>query len=71
MTLHPNPASGILHIENLKEGSTVKIYNTLGQLVLTGDKGLTIDVSNLDSGLYLLTTTNGNKKETLKFIKEQ
>jgi hypothetical protein len=58
----PNPVSD--HIEVNLEGfkiSELKIYNTLGELVISDDQNLfgighilRIDVSHLPSGLYLI-----------------
>ncbi|MFV0541321.1 MAG: T9SS type A sorting domain-containing protein [Aestuariibaculum sp.] len=68
--LHPNPVSDVLYVNNLKEGSNIEIHNILGQLVTTKKNSATINVSGLYPGLYVLTITNGNKKETLKFVKK-
>lgn len=65
----PNPTKGVLHIE--AENNTVEIRNLLGQLVLTGKNVETIDLSDLDKGVYFLLVSgeNGNARVT-KIIKE-
>lgn len=51
ITVYPNPASNLLTVD--AEAKTIKILNTLGQVVLTSsDK--TIDISSLESGTYIV-----------------
>lgn len=69
MKVYPNPVSDVIYIQNAPETSyQLSIYRITGSLVLTnkmssGDKS--IDVSFLQSGLYLLNV-NGR---TFKFVK--
>ncbi len=69
MKVYPNPVSDIIYIQNAPESIyKLSIYRMTGSLVLTtqmnsGDKS--IDVSFLQSGLYLLNV-NGR---TFKFVK--
>jgi len=64
---YPNPASSNLMVTNSKSAITeVEIYNLLGELILTsrpdtGSKGheVTIDVSRLPEGVYLVTASDG------------
>ena len=66
----PNPTNGILHIE--AEGlHNVEVRNLLGQLVFQAEKAGSIDLSNLEKGIYFLITSNkiGTKAVT-KIIKE-
>ncbi|MDR1346432.1 MAG: Ig-like domain-containing protein [Bacteroidales bacterium] len=72
--IYPNPASGQLRISNyeLQGGEIVKIFNVMGQAVETysqavsHDGAITLDVSTLPSGIYVLKI--GNYKG--KFVKE-
>jgi len=57
MKLYPNPTAGSLTIENIVEGASIEIYNSLGQLVfntsiLTGRNSY--DFSYLNSGIYIV-----------------
>jgi PKD repeat protein len=57
MTVYPNPSSGLLFIENLIEGASIEIYNTLGQIVfhnaiLQGKNQF--DFSAFNNGLYFI-----------------
>ncbi len=68
ISLYPNPANDIIHIEGLEAASEVLIYNTYGVRVkamsLGGDGD--INVSDLAAGLYLLRV-NGH---TMRFVKD-
>ena len=65
----PNPTKGVLHIE--AENNNVEVRNLLGQLVLTAKNVETIDLSNLEKGVYFLVVSvkNGSTSVT-KIIKE-
>lgn len=57
--VYPNPANNILNI--VSPNSTISIYNTIGQLVFETYSTLgttTINISNFDSGSYIVKITN-------------
>ncbi|MBS1645757.1 MAG: T9SS type A sorting domain-containing protein [Bacteroidetes bacterium] len=66
ITLYPNPANTFLNVELEKQNkSEIKIYDVLGNLVLTS--GATqIDVSSLVNGVYFVKVANSAQK----FIKQ-
>ncbi|SDG64889.1 HYR domain-containing protein [Psychroflexus sediminis] len=70
--LSPNPASQFITIEgsNFKLDK-VAIYDMNGRLITTG-KDLSIDVSNLSSGVYFakVDANDGKTSKTLRFIKK-
>jgi hypothetical protein len=74
LSYYPNPASGILTIENAKNGiDSVSVANTLGQTVLTktiNSSSAQVDVSSLTKGIYFVTVTSGSATKTVKIIKE-
>ena len=69
LSVYPNPTADIINIRNAPEGSsTVRIYRMEGVMVLNEEVSpdcLSIDVSTLPKGCYLLTL-NG---QAFKFIK--
>lgn len=70
--IYPNPnRTGKLNIEN-SENATVKIFNTLGKLVMevTQIENNAIDISELSKGLYIVVLQNGNVKQSSKLIVE-
>lgn len=67
LELVPNPASDqVKIIMDKNEPFTVQIYSVTGQLVLQSTvTGNTIDVSELDAGIYLVQVTTSDRVETL------
>jgi subtilisin-like proprotein convertase family protein len=77
ITVYPNPSSGVFNVEiNSLNISDIKIsiYNLLGSVVFENnfDNSFNfneaIDLSSVESGVYLMNVTIGNKKVTKKII---
>ena len=71
--LYPNPVKDILtiNVNNAKRINSVKIYNTLGQLVLDKNDGfIQIDVSNMYRGLFFVSVETEIGVLTKKIIKQ-
>lgn len=66
--IYPNPADHILHIQTDAEISSVKIYNMLGQMVLSSSQN-TIDVSSLQRASYLIKINTDNGSTAKRFLK--
>ena len=64
LQVYPNPSQDIFNVEGLSTGETICITNTAGQAVLT-TSNTQIDLSNFDSGIYFLNTSEG----VIKLIK--
>ena len=65
LSIYPNPTTGPATITGLTNGDLIKIYNMSGTLVGTytaAGEELTIDISNLSKGTYLLKTNTGSFK---------
>ena len=74
--MHPNPSDSMLNIE-LRNGITnanLEVYNLLGKQILTRDinseNGLQLNISNWDSGMYLVKITSDKRVETKRVIKQ-
>jgi len=69
-SVFPNPAVSFIQFANTINDNSYKIFNSEGKMVLEGEitfnKDRVIDVSGLQSGIYLLKTDNRN----CKFIKQ-
>jgi hypothetical protein len=69
-----NPVASelLMHLNPLiiAESATVKIYNMVGQEVLSAPYSTTTSVSALSSGTYLVQIMDGTIVENLKFIKK-
>ena len=75
LSVFPNPASAFFEISsdggNLN-GFTIQLYNVLGKQVLerVTSNSKIIDISFLQSGIYILKISKGNEQKTLKLIKK-
>jgi len=70
--LSPNPAMDFIKINQIKEGSAVQIYNSVGKLILDFPFHSTdhrIDISSFKNGIYFITIINESNIQSLKFIK--
>lgn len=71
LQVYPNPVSnGVLHIEsNLNTARTISLFDVLGKQVLnTTTSNNTINIANLNSGIYILKITEGSKTATRKLV---
>lgn len=75
INLYPNPSNSILNIELKNSGDiiTFQVFDILGKLVknesTSSEVLTTIDVSNLNDGLYLIKISTGDKTEIKRFLK--
>ncbi|WP_179334762.1 T9SS type A sorting domain-containing protein [Winogradskyella costae] len=69
LTIYPNPTKDFLTFKGLTTNSNVSVFDILGKQVLVKDliNGQTLNVSELESGIYTLKINN---QVTSKFIKE-
>ena len=72
VSLYPNPTRDILNIEtNSATKLNYTVINYLGQVVKSGSiENNSLNVSNLNAGVYILQINDGQKSITKKFIKE-
>ena len=69
ITMYPNPAEEMLFIGGIDEG-TIEFVDAAGRIVYTTSKVSSIDVSNLQSGVYFVKIYIDGKVLTKKIIKE-
>ena len=80
VNIYPNPVNDILYIETLTQTQTqtqtqtltVEIYDAFGRQwsTVNGQQSLSIDVSNLNSGVYFVKINTANGNIVNKFIKK-
>lgn len=72
LSVYPNPANNVLFIETeLNEVKNIAIYDLLGKQVLNTTIASTeVNVSNLNSGLYIVKITEAGKTATKKLVIE-
>jgi hypothetical protein len=71
--LYPNPTSNVLNIESLGTIQTISVYNVLGQEVINkalNSASTALDVSSLNSGIYVVKTVVDGVTSSTKFIKQ-
>lgn len=69
--IYPNPSHGDITIEKMGTEATVKVYNAIGQLLLTQklhDK--IVLAETLPAGIYTLSIVEGDQLKTFKLVKE-
>ncbi len=70
---YPNPVQNVLNLSYNKSISNVKVFNLLGQEVMTNAINANqsqIDMSHLASGTYLVKVTADSQVKTIKVVKE-
>lgn len=65
----PNPATNSITIKGLEEEATLEVFDIHGNLA-TSSKGKSVVVSQLKTGMYILSVTTAADKHTFKFLKE-
>ncbi|PKV50191.1 putative secreted protein (Por secretion system target) [Aquimarina sp. MAR_2010_214] len=71
--IYPNPFTKSIQFKFDKSHANVTIFDALGRIVMalkTIESGKSIDLSNLDKGLYMVTIEKEGIKETKRIIKE-
>ncbi len=72
--IYPNPTSNFIILKTNLEYSNIELFNTLGKkvkdfTVVQKDIGYSINLENLQSGVYFLSLTNSNKHENIRVVK--
>ena len=74
VSFYPNPTQSIINIHSpLEQPQTVKLYDISGKLIYTNQLSeyqQSIDVSNLNAGVYLMKILFTDKVVTHKVVKE-
>ncbi|MHC1708688.1 MAG: two-component regulator propeller domain-containing protein [Bacteroidales bacterium] len=71
--LYPNPAIKTLFIENQTDNIRINIFDVAGKMVGNQDLPVgsrIIDISDLETGIYMVRIENGNGITSTKFIKQ-
>lgn len=71
--LSPNPSKHAFQLQSRDVLKSIELYNLLGQKVLeqqSNSTQLSVDISHLHSGNYILKVYSENGQKTLRFIKE-
>ena len=71
-SLYPNPSSDFLNISNPNnvEIKNISVIDINGRTIKNINSATTINVSDLNAGVYFVTIETAEGKSTKKFIKE-
>jgi len=70
ISIYPNPAAGIVNISTSKTVEYIKVYNTIGELVINQKGNIkTVDLSNLNRGLYIINIGLDQTTYTTRIVK--
>lgn len=70
MEIYPNPSSNLVTIKlESEETILVKIFNNLGELVLTSEKS-SFSVSSLAKGNYIVLIETDRNQYSSRFVKQ-
>ena len=71
ISIYPNPSSGMINVAIEKDNATIKIYNTLGALILIREKQSDIERFEINTqGLYIIQIKSGSDLYTRKLVVE-
>lgn len=71
LSVYPNPVKNQLVIESFESLDNYEMYDLLGNKIKTGNLASnTINLEDLNSGIYLLSVYSGSSKATRKIIKQ-
>jgi hypothetical protein len=73
LDIYPNPAKDVIQFNSLEKVSSVKIYDLQGKLILIkqpqSSGTISIDITDMESGLYLIQINTETGVKVGKFIK--
>ena len=71
--VYPIPAVNTLYLENASDIRTMTVFDITGSIVLqkhnAGDDKVQLDVSSLDSGVYMIRVSNEGSTGVVRFVK--
>ncbi|MGM0566598.1 MAG: T9SS type A sorting domain-containing protein, partial [Bacteroidota bacterium] len=70
MNVYPNPATDHLNITTEEDITEIRVLNASGQVMLQKEinsNEYSLNVGNLDAGIYILQTTFKNRQSSLRF----
>lgn len=70
ISVFPNPASTVVHVQGALEGTDLRVLDTSGRTVLTAtaSRGVTIDVSGLPAGVYTVLAGHSGEAQSERVV---
>jgi hypothetical protein len=66
INVYPNPTNEYINVKDVEIGSSFKIHNQLGKLMLEGKVDQHINIGNLDKGIYFLSVEGYRIQKIIK-----
>jgi hypothetical protein len=66
VSVYPNPSSGLVNISDITSMNTIRVVNVLGKTIKTLKAENTINISELNKGIYFLIGDNGFSHKVVK-----
>jgi hypothetical protein len=70
LILYPNPFYSEINILTSKDVRNISVFNVLGQAVKSVNNAKTIDVSDINKGIYIIQVSGDNFQTTHKMMKQ-
>ena len=70
-SVYPNPATNIINIQAKSAIANIQLFNSVGQKVADVDGKSSIDISSLNTGLYVLKATDAEGNTGVKRVVKQ
>jgi len=70
LSVYPNPTSDIVYIDGNYTQLKVIVYDILGKQLMNKSITNSIDISQLEKGVYILQLSDGAKLTTQRIIKK-
>jgi hypothetical protein len=73
ISIFPNPAGDYITLSSPEENYAIQIHNSIGILIKEmqlDSINTRIDLTDFSDGIYFITTSTANKRNTIKFIKK-
>ncbi|MFM8472749.1 MAG: T9SS type A sorting domain-containing protein [Candidatus Kapaibacterium sp.] len=70
LRIYPNPACSMITIDGREVFTSYTIVDIHGRSVMAGVASTSIDISPLNSGVYMFTLVQGSHVHTVRFVKD-
>lgn len=70
VSIYPNPAEEKIYFSLQKANSSFLLFNTLGQVLMTGTTDEALDITRLPRGVYHLSIAHEKDFHSLRFVKK-
>ena len=71
--MYPNPVKGMLQLDNISNVQNISVYSITGRLIISQtntDNSLSLNLSELNTGMYIIKFSSENGVSTKRFTKE-